>query len=223
MELIKSILKNEIFWHMMTIITSFLVVKITLVSEKRKNDKNFENSNKQHREVIEEQKRLHYESIELERKQVRANLLPFLILNDGIKLEKRGENYIFSLRVTNIGNGGAFNIKVDCMESEDNRCYVYKENHGAIVLYYDYWGYLYRNCLTFNDSADFEFMLNNQVNGVNFSRIEKLMGGRIFFKLLFKDAIYNQYEQEYMILYSSNGECVRVESYLPQLVDENKK
>lgn len=222
MELIQNILKNEIFWHIMTIITSLLVVKITLVAEKRKNDKNLEISNKQHREVIEEQKKLHDESLEIEKRQVRANLLPFLILNDEIKLGRRGAIYTFPLKVTNIGNGGAFDIKVDYTESDDMQCYVHKENYGNIVLYYNYSGYLYRNCLTFNDSAEFEFILNNQVDGVNFSSMEKPIGGRIYFKLLFKDAIYNQYEQEYMIIYSENGECGRIESYLPQLVTENK-
>ncbi|WP_394886339.1 hypothetical protein [Clostridium butyricum] len=222
MKFIERILKSEIFWHMMTIITSFLVVKITLVADKRKNNENLEISNKQHREVIEEEKKLHNESLELEKRQVRANLLPFLILKNNIKLGRRGNGYTFPLKVTNIGNGAAFDIRVDYVESQYNECYVYKEDYGNVIRYYEYSDYLYKNCLTFNDSANFEFILNNQVNGVNYSPMEKLVGGKILFKLLFKDAVYNQYEQEYMIKYSSKGECGRIESYLPKLVNENK-
>lgn len=220
MNIIKNILSSDVFWNMMTIITSFIVVKITLDADKRKNDKNIEISNRYHKEAIEEEKKLHDESIEIEKRQIRANLLPFLILNQNIELGRRDGHYTFPLKITNIGNGGAFDITVDCIDSIHNDYYVYKEDYGKTIYYYNYSGFLYRNCLTFNESAEFEFVLNNQIDGRNFSPIEKPIAGSIFFKLLFKDALYNQYEQEYMIMYSTYGGCGRIESYLPQLVSK---
>ena len=44
----------------------------------------------------------------------------------------------------------------------------------------------------------------------------------IRFAIEFKDSLYNLYRQKYMIQFSTKQGCGRVESYLPELVDNSK-
>ena len=37
MECINNILNNEVFWHFVTVVTSFIIVEITLSSERKNN------------------------------------------------------------------------------------------------------------------------------------------------------------------------------------------
>lgn len=224
MELIQKILENEAFWSFITIITSFVIVKITLKAEQKINKLNLEIQQNQQKTELETQERLHIESIEIEKEQVRANLLPFLKLEQNIEIEKRDTNYVFPLKVTNYGNSGAFEISVQ-FETLKNRglCYVCKEDLGKEIRYYQYTDFLFDNVLPVGQSATFGILLDICIDGLDYQNNNEFVAGEIQFSILFKDSLYNQYKQAYMIQYTSTLGSGRVESYLPQLVKKMDK
>ena len=113
MECINNILNNEVFWHFVTVVTSFIIVEITLSSERKNNRESIEIQEKQQKEQQQIDERLHNESLQVEKEQVRANLLPFLKLEQEIKIGQRNGYYVFPLTITNLGNSGAFDVKVE--------------------------------------------------------------------------------------------------------------
>jgi len=208
---------NDAFWNLVAIISSFIIVKITINAERKLSNKNLELQEKQQKEVSAKEEKLHNESIAIEREQARATLLPFLMLNQEIKLSKRNENYIFPLKITNYGNSIALDIKIK-YDDIDNICFVYKERSFDTTQYYQYTGFLFDNVLPTNYSSEFEFLLDVCENRNHYLKLQEPFAGKIHFSILFKDALYNQYQQDYFILFSTTSGCCRVESYLPKLL-----
>lgn len=203
------------FWHFVTVVTSFIIVEITLRSERKSNRESIEIQQKQ--QQIDE--RLHNESLQAEKEQVRANLLPFLKLEQEIKIGQRGGYYVFPLTITNLGNSGAFDVNLEYKVSDNNHlCYVYKDELCDDVDYYQYTGFLFDNVLPVGHSGSFEILLDSFRNGERLQKSDKVAIGEVHFSVLFKDSLYNQYRQEYMFQYNSKSVCGRVESYLPQLI-----
>lgn len=221
MECIKIILNNETFWHFITVISSFIIVMITLSSERKNNRESIEVQRKLQKEQHQINERLHKESLQLEKEQVRANLLPYLKLEQKIKIGQRNGYYVFPLIITNWGNSGAFDVKVEYKVLDNNLIYVYKHKLCDNIDYYQYTGFLSDNVLPVGYSGSFELCLDNFRNGEHFQKNEKVTIGEVHFSILFKDSLYNQYRQNYMFQYDSKDGCGRVESYLPQLIEGN--
>ena len=221
MECIKNILNNEVFWHFVTVVTSFIIVEITLSSERKNNRESIEMQEKQQKEQQQIDERLHNESLQVEKEQVRVNLLPFLKLEQEIKIGQRNGYYAFPLTITNLGNSGAFDVKVEYKVLDNHLCYVYKDELCGDVDYYQYTGFLFDNVLPVGHSGSFEILLDSFRNGEHLQKSDKVAIGEVHFSVLFKDSLYNQYRQEYMFQYDSKSGCGRVESYLPQLIAEN--
>lgn len=220
---IKEILMSDAFWNFLAIIVSFVIVEITLSAERKMNGTNLDIQRNQYQNKLENEERLHKESIELEKEQVRANLLPFLKLNRNIEIGQRNKKHVFPLQIKNCGNSGAFDIRVEYKFREEtiDFPFVYKEQCGIETKYYHYCDFLFDNVLSVGESASFGFILNYYENGKPNSNREGPAAGEIRFAIYFKDSLYNQYKQEYMIQFSTNVGCGRVESYLPELVKMN--
>ena len=222
MEYIKYILKSDIFWNFVSVITSFIIVKITLNSEQKNNRYSIIMQEKQQMEQQQIDEKLHNENVRVTKAQERANLLPFLKLERDIKMAHRGENYYFPLIITNLGNSGAFDVKIEYkVEKDICLCYVDKHEVGERIDYYQYNGYLYDNVLPVRQSGVFTISLCSYRNGKCLSLSDKAVAGEVHFSILFKDSLYNQYRQKYMFQYQSSCEYGRIESYLPQLVEES--
>ena len=204
-----NILNSEVLWNFVTLISSFIIVKITMKGERRINRENIAIQEQQQGEQRQQEERFHNESIQIEKEQVRANLLPYLKLKKEINIGERELNLFFKLSLQNVGNGGAFDVQVEYKASEDNDLIIYDDGLDC----YRYSGFLFDNVLPVGESGSFEILLDK------YSK-DKVASGRVYFSVLFKDSLYNQYRQKYMFDYNTNLGVGRVESNLPQLIKE---
>lgn len=219
MECIINLLGNEALMNFISIISSFVIVIITLHVEKRINNKNLTVQERLQKAQLEEEEKLHRESLIIEKEEARANLLPYLKLEQGASIGKRDENLYFPLKITNLGNGGAFDIAVEHEELENTGLsYVYKHDFSDYVVYYQYTGFLSENVLSIGKTGEFELLLNKWPKGGHYPWTGDVFYDSISFSILFKDSLYNQYRQRYIIQFSSTMEWGRIESYLPELV-----
>ena len=99
--MIKDIILNDTFWNFISVVSSFIIVKITLKFEEKSSIENIELQKNQQIERQKLDERLHNENIHVTKEQVRANLLPFLKLEQKITIGQRGEQILFPLKVTN--------------------------------------------------------------------------------------------------------------------------
>ena len=90
MECINNILNNEVFWHFVTVVTSFIIVEITLSSERKNNRESIEIQEKQQKEQQQIDERLHNESLQVEKERLCqvfcVNIFYFLLRVTVIKL-----------------------------------------------------------------------------------------------------------------------------------------
>lgn len=219
-EALKKIVENQIFWNFISSIVPIIVMIITLRFEEKKNIKNAEIQKEQLNKQLEEEKILHKQSLELEKKEVRANLLPFLKLERDIKIFQRHGHYCFALKIINIGNGGAFDVCVRYKTDGIDASYLYKIEFLENAEYYHYAGFLFQNVLKVGDYGEFEISLHSYENGKSIQ--QKNTSGTVLFTIMYKDSLFNIYSQEYMFNYNLTNGIGRVETYLPKMISENQ-
>ncbi len=229
MECIINLLENEAFVNGISLIVSvtvpILVMIFTLCSQNKRAEREIESRREEFQETLKKNDNYHQESIKLQEENSRISQLPFLVLNQDITIEKRGENYIFPLEIINIGNGIALEISVqtesDYGEKIKGLPFVYKEEILEYTKIYRYIGFLFTNVLPTSSKASFELMLSIYENEEVLIQKDELSIGEVHFIIKYKDAYYNEYEQDYMFQYSAIIGVGRVESSLPRLVKKN--
>ena len=221
MEMLKNLLSNDAFWNFASIITSFIIVKMTLHADKVNN----RNNNFIQKRQAEEQRRIddihHRESIRIEKELARINIMPFLKLEQNICPYIKDGKLYFKLKITNQGSNAAYEVKVDTSDGENNYGYVYKRDLLETELYYRYVGHLDTDFLQVGNSANFILMLDKCINGENYSPLDKAECGYINFTISFKDAYKNEYCQEYSLNYLGDKNCQLAESKVPVLKEKD--
>ena len=216
--MIKDIILNDTFWNFISVVSSFIIVKITLKFEEKSSIENIELQKNQQIERQKLDERLHNENLHVTSEQVRATLFPFLKLEQKITIGQRGEQILFPLKVTNLGNSGALDVQIEFKASDElGFLYVDKCKRFDRTDYYLYTDVLYDNVLPVGYSGSFEILLASYKEGEGLIKSEAF--GEVHFSILYKDSLYNQYRQEYMFQYGTDRKCYRIESYLPQLIE----
>lgn len=224
-----NLLKNEEIRYLISIILSILVpmiiMEITRKSDEKISKIELRSSQEQFKATLQNSEKQHIENMESQEINNRISVLPFLFLNQNLKLDKRDGRLIFPLEITNLGNGVALDINIKFTIDKNGGIgrfpYVYKKQISEYLELYMYTGFLYTNVLPVNSKASFELLLNIYEDGKELIQENITTFGEVLFTITYKDSYYNNYEQKYMFQYGLGMHVGRVESYLPCLVENN--
>lgn len=228
-EWITSILENVAVINGISLIISvvmpILVMICTLRSQNKRAKIEQKFKEKEFQETMQKNEKYHQESMQLQEESVRVSQRPFLFLNQDFEIGNRKGRHTFPLEITNLGNGTAFQIAVKWESGEIGNCInglpiVCMERMVERIKIYRYTGYLFTNVLPVGSKASFELLLQVYDDGNEISQ-DNLTSGKVQFSIKYEDSYCNEYEQDYMFIFSVATGIGRVESYLPRLVKKN--
>lgn len=216
---------NNIISQIISAVVPILVMIVTLYVGGRRSKKEWRIKESQFKENLEKNENYYQQNIWLQRENNRVSQMPFLFLNQDIKMEDRKGKYTFLPEVTNLGNGTALDINVKFeSDKEENTIkglpFVYKKQIDNRTEIYRYTEFLFTNVLPVNSKASFELLLDIYENGKQKEQNCDVIAGEVWFTIRYKDTYYNEYEQDYMFQYWAGG-IGRVESYLPHLLNKS--
>lgn len=200
-------------------LTSFVVMMITLYCQKKLQENDCKKRQANFEREMQANAEYYIQQIEIAKENARIAYRPFLLLSDDVMIENKVQNgFGLSLKITNIGNGMAGQIRVKYVEEGDNICVMESEKITGAEIRYPYIGYLFKNILTIGQSATFSIGRYVYVNGMDFYEYEE-KGKRpswVRITLLFEDSYENQYEQQVQFILDGNGNTSRFETSNPK-------
>lgn len=199
-----------------SIVASFVIMIITLHHEKKSNKLNIDIQQHNYESEMKKNEEHHRELLMIQEEKNRAEMLPYLKLDSNITLGRRKGNTVFPLKLVNIGNSAAFDIRI-CFEVIENINYIYRDKYFDSIIYI-YSGFMSDNVLTVGQAGGFEMIRVDYYDKAIHEVDQNNKIGEIKFSVLYKDStLKNEYEQNYMIQYNIDEGVGRVESYIPKL------
>lgn len=201
---------------------SIFIMIVTLLVQQGHNRKSLQQQRNQFDESFKSQENHYRENLSLTKKQFRLSIMPYLILEDNVEIQKRNDGTVFIITLKNIGKGIATNVNV--VTYDDNLVEpVGDEDISSKCKRYKYVGFLYNNVLQTNDLSNFEIMMTCDTTGVLTDAIENFKAtGRCTFEISFSDLELNRYVQTFTFMYNIN-DCEFpinfIDSSIPKLQD----
>jgi len=203
-------------------IISFAVLFFTLKHDKKQFKIQIENQQNEHQETIDIMVKQHEQELDKQTEINRIAIMPYLLIDKCIKIRsERGHTY-FDISFVNKGNGAAIELTGKYFDKllDSFLCPMFE---SASAVYgcacpFDY----ETNVVKTGEKCCFEMYRVINSNNIKTKNLDK-----VTFKILFKDMYLNQYEQEFMFLFSEiqgdgNIEVQRVSTYSPKVITKYK-
>lgn len=194
-------LKNLGMFDLLSIVLSTLIPLIVLFTTLKHSKEQFsiqlEQQHKEHLENIEKMEHQHSEVIKQQSEYNRIAAMPYLIIDkSNITVSKENNTIYFNISFTNKGNGTAINLTGKYLFNLSESylcpmCKTFSSVYGCACPF-DY----ETDVLKPNDISYmmlYQRLLKADTTG-NFDKVT--------FKILFQDMYFNQYEQQFMFLFS---------------------
>ena len=217
-------LNNDGVWDLIAIIISpiisFAILFFTLRHDKKQFKVQFENQQKEHQENMELMIKQHEQVLAEQMKVDQISIMPYLLINRSIATRVEGNNIYFSISFINKGNGTAIELTGKYLEhlSGSYLCPLFESVNAVYgcACPFDY----EKNVVILNEECSFE-IYQKLIRDDKSNSFENL--DEVIFGVLFKDMYHNQYEQEFMFLFSQNQsnnqiEIHRVATYSPKIL-----
>lgn len=201
---------------------SIFILVLTLRHEKRQFGIQIKNEQKKHRETIDLMKMQHEKALSKQDEANRISCMPYFIIEKSIPAYLENNRLFFNISFTNKGNGTAIELLVKHFDhqSEIYLLPIFESNRAIYVCAcpFDY----EKNVVNPKENCSF---LMSQIVKEDRKVIESSNLDEVTIKILYKDLLLNQYEQEFMFLFCEDlkGRIVvdRVASYTPIIIQQD--
>ncbi len=199
-----SKLKSSGMLDILNTLLSTLIPLIVLFATLKHNQKQstiqLKQQHEEHLNTIKKMEHQHTEQLEQQSEQNRISAMPYLIIEkSGITTHKeRGTTY-FTIHFINKGNGTAINLTEKCISDSPEldlcpMCKTVSSVYGCACPFS-----FETDVLKINDTS--YMMLYRKLVKAEASK----HGDKVTFKIMFQDMYLNQYEQQFMFLFSNNA------------------
>lgn len=188
----------DLFSVLLSTIVPLAVLFKTLNHSKKQFNIQICEQHKKHIQTIENMERRHYELIKQQSEHNRTMAMPYLVIDkSNIAISTENNNIYFNISFTNKGNGIAIKLTGDYLStlSESYLCPMCETFSAVYVCAcpFDY----ETGILKINETSN--MMLCQQLKASNSTiNIDK-----VNIRILFQDLYFNQYEQQFMLLFSN--------------------
>lgn len=200
-------------------IISFTILFFTLRHDKKQFKIQIGNQQKEHQENIGIMIKQHEQDLNKQTELNRIAIMPYLLINKGIKVRTEEERIYFEITFINKGNGTAIELtgKYFNQRSDSYLCPMFESIFAVYgcACPFDY----ETSVVNPGERCAFEMyqvIISDNIRDKNFDKVT--------FKILYKDMYFNLYEQEFMFIFSENQkdgqiEIQRVSTYSPQIIN----
>lgn len=198
-------------------IISFVVLFLTLKHDKKQFKIQIEKQQNEHRETIDIMVKQHEQELDKQTEFNRIAIMPYLLIDKCVKVRNERGHIYFEISFTNKGNGVAIELTGKYLDklSDSYLCPMFE---SVFAVYCCACPFDYETSVVKpEEKCCFEMYQIIDSDNIKEKNLDK-----VTFKILFKDIYLNQYEQEFMFLFSDikedgNIEVQRVSSASPKI------